>query len=423
MHTKRAGFALLAAALLIAVVGSAVSANVLRVGMTDYEVYPCNYNANAGYYVPWDGNAAGQFWISAPVWEWGGEGGALCADSDGDWRDNGVREGDPNPNFGDEYRRAQSAVNARQAAFSRSLVSLAEQIERGIREAEERTIADAGTATPTTGNYNTARAECIQSRRVAQEASANAEEYEAALLAYNSCIGRAITTYSTEARNAYSALQAACANNNDRATVQGETGYQACLSEGRNGGYRERTVRVTYAKCATFDDPEPDPDGPPGHTYTLCEQVPILDGDGNPITRDGRVLMQVNLVPLGEENARRPVLVFDEEEAEEDRVYTLPIPDPETTLNPSPTPDPAATPDPTPEPTAQYGQERDSDNNLITFDQAHFSGPDPCDTIIDFVDNYWDNLGDSEKESQRWINTRDLVRQVDDDNFCDEFDD
>ena len=417
MHTKRAGFALLAAALLIAVVGSAVNANVLRVGMTDYEVYPCTYNANAGYYVPWDGNAAGQFWISAPRWEWGGEGVSLCADSDGSWRDNGVREGDPNPDFVDEYRRTQTAVNARRAAFSRSLVSIAEQ----VADAERRVIAG------TREDYSAARAQCVATREAAQEAAANAEEDEAALLAYNSCIGRAITTYPTVARAVYSDLQASCARNNNRETVQGETGYQACLSEGRIGGYRERTVEYTYARCATFDDPQPDPDGPPGHTFTLCEQRPILDRDGNPIMRDGRVLMQVNLVPedegTEEEPARRNVLVFDETENEEERVYTLPIPDPEVTLNPPPTPDPAATPDPSPEPTALYGQERDSDNNLITFDQAHFSGPDPCDTIIDFVDNYWDNLGDSEKESQRWINTRGLVRQVDDDNFCDEFDD
>ena len=88
-----------------------VSAKVLRVGTTDYEVYPCTYNANAGYYVPWEGSASGQFWIADPRWEWGGDGGALCADSDGDWRDNGVREGDPHPDWGDEYRRAQRAWN------------------------------------------------------------------------------------------------------------------------------------------------------------------------------------------------------------------------------------------------------------------------------------------------------------------------
>ena len=417
MHKKSVGFAILAAALLIAVVGSVVSANVLRVGMTDYEVYPCTYNANAGYYVPWDGNAAGQFWISAPRWEWGGEGVSLCADSDGSWRDNGVREGDPNPDFVDEYRRAQTAVNARQAAFSRSLVSLAEQIADAERRVVEGTIEE----------YTAELGGCVATRTREQAAATNAEEDEAALLAYNSCIGRAITTYQTAARNAYSNLQASCARNNNRETVEGETGYQNCLSEGRNGGYQERTVEYTYARCATFDDPEPDPDGPPGHTYTLCEQRPILDRDGNPIMRDGRVLMQVNLVPedegTEEEPARRNVLVFDEAEDEEDRVYTLPIPDPEVTLNPPPTPDPAATPDPTPEQTAVYGMETDSNGNPIEFNQAYFAGAD-CNDIFDFVSDYWDNLGDSEKEETGWMNTAALVRALDDGPMdCDEFDD
>ena len=343
MHKKSVGFAILAAALLVAVVGSVVSANVLRVGMTDYEVYPCTYNANAGYYVPWDGNAAGQFWISAPRWEWGGEGVSLCADSDGSWRDNGVREGDPNPDFVDEYRRAQTAVNARQAAFSRSLVSLAEQ----IADAERRVVEG------TREEFSAARAQCVATRLDAERRAANAEETEAALLAYNSCIGRAITTYETVARAVYRDLQASCARNNNRETVEGETGYQACLSEGRNGGYRERTVEYTYARCVPAT-PQPDPDGPPGHTFTLCQQVPILDRDGNPVLApDGRPLMQVNLVPEGagtpDKPARRNVLVFDQTENEEERVYTLPIPDPETTLNPPPTPDPAATPDPTPD--------------------------------------------------------------------------
>ena len=99
----------------------------MRVGTTDYEVYPCTWDANAGYYVPWEGSASGQFWISDPRWEWGGDGGALCADSDGDWRDNGVREGDPNPDWGDEYRRAQTAWNNAQDAFSDSVARLAQR--------------------------------------------------------------------------------------------------------------------------------------------------------------------------------------------------------------------------------------------------------------------------------------------------------
>ena len=411
MHKKSVGFAILAAALLIAVVGSVVSANVLRVGMTDYEVYPCTYNANAGYYVPWDGNAAGQFWISAPRWEWGGEGVSLCADSDGSWRDNGVREGDPNPDFVDEYRRAQTAVNARRAAFSSSLVSLAEQIERGRTQAAADAAADREMLTDAQleALYSAELVGCQSTRDAAVEAADenDREAIDAADAALGQCFHSTIRTYATTARRVYSNLQASCASNNDRATVEGETGYQACLSAGRAGS-KEETGDIEFAECARTRT-EPNPDNPLD-PVTLCVQVPILDGHGNPVLgSDGRQLMGVEL-----SDGRR---VLDKV------VYTAPIPDPEITLNPPPTPDPAATPDPTPEVTARYGMATDSDNNPVEFNQAYFAGGD-CDTVTSFIDDYWDYLSDDEKATEAWMNTAALVRAIDDGPLdCDWFDD
>ena len=405
MSKKLTGLAIIAAALLVAAVGSAVSASVMRVGMMDYEVYPCTYNANAGYYVPWDGNAAGQFWISAPRWEWGGEGVSLCADSDGDWRDNGVREGDPNPDFVDEYRRAQSAVNARRAAFSSSLVRLA----------EHRALVQRNLVEGTTEEYRAARGACANARNAAKRAAGpdDQEAHDAADEAYNSCMNAAVIDHRAAARAEYAALQARCEDNNDRSTVHGETGYQACLSEGRNGGYRESTVPVEYQRCASYDDPEPDPDSRTGGTYRLCAQVPIVDSEGNPIERDGRVLMQHDTDP----DDVRTVLIADETVPEDERVYTLPIPDPELVLNPQPSPSPTAVS--TPEPTAQYYVLRDGDGNIVaTYNQAYFSGTD-CDTLYDYVNEY--DSRDEDANVQEWANSQALAEAFDSENGCGEY--
>ena len=426
MNRKRTGLAIIAAALLIAVVGGIVSANVMRVGMMDYEVYPCTYNANAGYYVPWDGNAAGQFWISAPRWEWGGEGVSLCADSDGDWRDNGVREGDPNPDFVNEYRRQQSAVNARRAAFSASLVRLEEH-----REAVATAVSMAATLAATAGStpgatgvpvtYPGAIGACVAARFAAKRAADpnDRDAHDAADEAYNTCIGRAITNHPTAAQAAYRALQVVCENNNDRSTAQGRTGYQACLSLGTRGGQREgeRTESLNFERCTAYGTPTPDPDNP-DRTFRLCLQVPIRDAQGTPVMgEDGRVLTE----PSTDPNDVKTLLFFDENVPEEERVYTLPIPDPEITLNPeTPT---TPTPSPTPEtaPTV-YGQETDSNGNPIDFNPAYFDGGN-CDTVIDFIDDYWDSLGDGEKTEEGWMNTANIVRQLDEDNGCDEWED
>ncbi len=427
MSKKLTGLAIIAAALLVAVVGGIVSANVMRVGMMDYEVYPCTYNANAGYYVPWDGNAAGQFWISAPRWEWGGEGVSLCADSDGDWRDNGVREGDPNPDFVNEYRRQQSAVNARRAAFSASLVTLAEHRETRRRAAATAaaiaaaTVAAGGTP-PSAGEpitYPGAIGACVLAQRAAKRAAGpnDREAHDAADEAYNTCIGRAITDHAADAVRAYTALQTACADRNpDRSTVEGETAYQACLSEGTRGGYRERTETVTFRECVQ-GTPMPDPLTQGRTQFTFCEMVPIRDAQGTPVMgEDGRILMQPN---YGE--GVRPVLIFDETVPEEERVLTLPIPDPDVTLNPETPTTPTPTPTPETAPTV-YGQETDSNGNPIDFNPAYFAGGD-CDTVIDFIDDYWDSLGDGEKTEEGWRNTANIVRQLDEDNACDEFED
>lgn len=361
MHTKRAGFALLAAALLIAVVGSVVSANVLRVGMTDYEVYPCTYNANAGYYVPWDGNAAGQFWISAPVWEWGGEGGALCADSDGDWRDNGVRDGDPNPNFGDEYRRAQSAVNARQAAFSASLVSLAEQIERGIREEAERIANGGDPARPGSppvqpGSpqlqplaYSAALNNCddVYDATVEPLDPNDRAGIDAALAALGQCRNTAIENYPAEARSAYSQLQTRCRELNPVRAGISDVPYQACVSAGELGSQGAETGAIVLP---VFD---------PETGTTTNMQVPIVFKECTDVRRDAdggvgcnRRNVRNSMGNLVLDSDGNPVqeLVTDGQKYYPTRVtYTTRIPNPEITLNPSPTPDPAATPDPTPD--------------------------------------------------------------------------
>lgn len=203
-------------------------------------------------------------------------------------------------------------------------------------------------------------------------------------------------------------MQASCAANNDRAAVEGETGYQACVSAGRAGS-KEETGDIEFAECANPNEEHADPDDP-DNPVTVCEQAPILDGHGNPVlASDGRPLMGVLL-----SDGRR---VLDKV------VYVPPIPDPEITLNPPPTPDPAATPDPTPEVTARYGMARDSDNNPVTFDQAYFSGAD-CDTVTNFIDDYWDYLDDDEKATEAWMNTAALVRAIDDGPLgCDEFED
>lgn len=350
MHTKRAGFALLAAALLIAVVGSVVSANVLRVGMTDYEVYPCNYNANAGYYVPWDGNAAGQFWISAPVWEWGGEGGALCADSDGDWRDNGVREGDPNPNFGDEYRRAQSAVNARQAAFSASLVSLAEQIERGIREEAERLAAGGDPLLL----YQSEVVGCYETYNVARAAATTQAERDAAEAAYISCLETSIRTYPASARTEYNtrltALQTSCR----AANPTNDEAYNNCVSSGRVGAGTSEDCTYAVARRAAA--------AIPGRTYTLRERGPnnqiiIVYVDGSEDRQSGYCTQ-----------------------------YDTPIIDPEVTLNPSPTP----TPDPSPTPAFASVAAAEAELQLIYTKQD----------AVDDGDEDWDE-GEEEEYDRR----------------------
>lgn len=312
MRKKSVGFAILAAALLIAVVGSVVSANVLRVGMTDYEVYPCTYNANAGYYVPWDGNAAGQFWISAPRWEWGGEGVSLCADSDGSWRDNGVREGDPNPDFVDEYRRAQTAVNARQAAFSRSLVSLAEQIKRGILEEAERIAASGDPLTL----YQNEVVGCYATHNTARAAATTQAERDAADAAYVSCLETSIRTYPASARTEYNtrltALQTSCR----AANPTNDEAYNACVSSGRQGaGASEDCTYAVARRAASAIE---------GRTYTLTEP----DRHGNPI----------HVYVDGSEDQQSGYCTQ----------YDTPLIDPEVTLNPSPTP--SATPDPSPTP-------------------------------------------------------------------------
>lgn len=420
MNRKRTGLAIIAAALLVAVVGGIVSANVMRVGMMDYEVYPCTYNANAGYYVPWDGNAAGQFWISAPRWEWGGEGVSLCADSDGDWRDNGVREGDPNPDFVNEYRRQQAAVNARRAAFSASLVRLAEH-----REAVATAVSMAATAGATAGatgapvTYPGALGACIAARSAAKRAADpnDREAHDAADEAYNTCIGRAITDHAAEARRLYAALQVTCAANTDRATVEGETGYQACLSEGTRGGYAERTSEVQYRRCASYTTPTPDPDSRSGGTFTLCRQVEITNAQGTPVLgEDGQVLKQHDTVPEGTPGWEKRVLVFDETVPEDERVYTLPIPDPDITLNPENTPTPTPTPEQAP---TVYGMETDVDDplNTITFDQSYFSGTD-CNVLYTYQDDYYDNLSDGEQAETGWTNSQALAEAFEQENGC-----
>ena len=67
--------------------------------------------------------------------------------------------------------------------------------------------------------------------------------------------------------------------------------------------------------------------------------------------------------------------------------------------------------------------ETDSNGDPITFNQAYFAGGD-CDTVTNFIDDYWDYLSDDEKATEAWMNTAALVRAIDDGPLdCDWFDD
>lgn len=399
MNRKRTGLAIIAAALLVAVVGGIVSANVMRVGMMDYEVYPCTYNANAGYYVPWDGNAAGQFWISAPRWEWGGEGVSLCADSDGDWRDNGVREGDPNPDFVNEYRRQQAAVNARRAAFSASLVRLAEN--REARRQAAATAAAIAAATVAAGGtppsaftdeeledqYSAAVTSCDTTHAAAIAAAGDNDRaaIDAADNALGECYHTAVRDYEETARRVYSTLQDRCraANPPNPSHPDGpDAQYQLCVSAGQLGraGVDTGTVEVTvedpdtgvrsqvrvrfeFRECASVEStPVP---GDPGNPVETCETRQKRDRDGNLVFENGRPVMEH---VLGDGR----VLVT--------QVTSAPrILNPELTLNPENTPTPTPTPEVQPTP----------DTSI----------PD-CDFALDWMNDVGDNFGGDDPNEQ-----------------------
>lgn len=204
-------------------------------------------------------------------------------------------------------------------------------------------------------------------------------------------------------RRVRNTLQASCASNNDRAAVEGETGYQACVSAGELGS-KEETGDIEFAERLNPDEEHADPYDP-DNPVRVCEQGPILDGHGNPVLdANGRPLMGVLL-----SDGRR---VLDKV------VYTPPIPDPEITLNPPPTPDPAATPDPTPTPATVYGQELTGGNPVgPVFNEAYFVGNN-CDTVVDFVDKYDER--DEDVNAQGWANSYALAEAFDMANGCGE---
>ena len=433
MSKKAMGLAIIAAALLVATVGSVVSARVLRVGMMDYEVYPCTYNANAGYYVPWDGNAAGQFWISAPVWEWGGDGGALCADSDGDWRDNGVREGAPNPEFGEEYRRTQTAFNERRAAFSASLVSLSAQIQEREERAQEirDALIEAGQdeeeVTELTdaellaleGLYSAALTSCDDTHDAALAAAGDNDRaaIDAADEARGECFHTAVRDYAETARRVYSRLQTSCRANNppNPAHPDGpDAQYQRCVSAGQLGSQgadtgtivlpvfnpetgmsTDQRVPIAFKECTLREAP----DG-----GVNCAKRNVRDSNGNLVYDNrGRVVQEY---------------VTDGKTYYPPRVtYTGRIPNPEITLNPETPTTPTAVP--TPEPTAQYYVLRDEVGNIVaTYNQAYFSGTE-CAPLYDYVDEYDER--DEDANIQEWANSHALAVQFDADNGCGEY--
>ena len=58
------------------------------------------------------------------------------------------------------------------------------------------------------------------------------------------------------------------------------------------------------------------------------------------------------------------------------------------------------------------GWKADSNGDPITFNQAYFAGGN-CDTVVEFIDDYWDYLSDEEKAETGWMNTAALVRNLD----------
>ena len=301
---------------------------MLRVGTTDYEVYPCTYNANAGYYVPWEGSASGQFWIADPRWEWGGDGGALCADSDGDWRDNGVREGDPHPDWGDEYRRAQTAWNNAQAAFSASVARIAQMREQRALRAQE--IATQLLGEEDLGAYDDALLACFKANR-------DAEEPDPAI--YNACLDQAVQDYPREARTSYSQLEADCRRYNPVNPNHPEgpdAAYQSCLTAGE-GGSEAEPGNFKFRECGQTEQRNVQGDTP----VTTCATRPKVDAMMNPVLDENNQPVLEFVLGSGRVRIDQVVLV-------------APIPNPEPILNP-PSPTPTPTAEPTPEPNRYAG--------------------------------------------------------------------